>query len=130
AKAPCPPWIEGDWSPASGYAAGRRLARNPDVTAVFAANDDMAIGVMSALAEAGRRVPDDVSVIGLDDIPIAAYQTPPLTTVRQDFVALVRNGLERLVGQIEAPGDDRPGSDSLEPVSLVVRRSTRAPVHR
>src|SRR4051812_24259238 len=69
-----PPFIEGDWSPASGYAAGSRLARNPDVTAVFAANDDMAIGVMRALAEAGRRVPEDVSVVGMDDIPSAAYQ--------------------------------------------------------
>jgi DNA-binding LacI/PurR family transcriptional regulator len=125
ARAPCPPWIVGDWSPASGYAAGRRLARNPDVTAVFAANDDMAIGVMSALAEAGRRVPEDVSVIGLDDIPIAAYQTPPLTTVRQDFAALVRNGLERLVSHIEAPGHDERCPDPSEPLSLIVRRSTR-----
>ena len=96
--------VEGDWSPASGYAAGARLAQNPDVTAMFVANDDMAIGVMRALAEAGRRVPDDVSVVGLDDIPLAAYQSPPLTTVRQDFDTLARQGLGRLVRQIEAAG--------------------------
>ena len=121
-----PPWIEGDWSPASGYAAGERLARNPDVTAVFVANDDMAIGVMRAFAEAGRPVPQDVSVVGLDDIPAAAYHTPPLTTVRQDFGAQARQGLERLVQQIEAPAGESPGSDQ-PPICLVVRRST-APV--
>jgi DNA-binding LacI/PurR family transcriptional regulator len=125
---PEPPWIEGDWSPASGYAAGARLARNPDITAVFVANDDMAIGVMRALAEAGRRVPDDVSVVGLDDIPSAAYQSPPLTTVRQDFGTLARQGLERLVRQIEAVEGDPPGALE-EPVCLVVRQSTAPPPH-
>ncbi len=124
-----PPWIEGDWSPASGYAAGTRLARHHDVTAVFVANDDMAIGVMRAFAEAGRRVPDDVSVVGLDDIPIAAYQSPPLTTIRQDFDALARQGLERLVRQIEAPTDGTPATPQ-SPVCLVVRRSTSTPAER
>jgi DNA-binding LacI/PurR family transcriptional regulator len=123
-----PPWIEGDWSPASGYAAGVRLARNPDVTAVFVANDDMAIGVMRALSEAGRRIPADVSVVGLDDIPSAAYQSPPLTTVRQDFEAMARQGLERLVRQIEAAEDDAPGLPE-EPICLVVRQSTAPPPH-
>jgi DNA-binding LacI/PurR family transcriptional regulator len=121
-----PPYLEGDWSPASGYAAGSRLARNPEMTAVFVANDDMAIGVMRALAEAGRRVPDDVSVVGLDDIPIAAYQTPPLTTVRQDFAGLARRGLELLVQHIDAPGEPAPDAPEA-PVCLVVRRSTGAP---
>ena len=120
-----PPWIEGDWSPASGYAAGARLARNPDITAVFVANDDMAIGVMRAFAEAGRHVPDDISVAGLDDIPSAAYQSPPLTTVRQDFDTLARDGLERLVRQIEEPGQSDPAAP--QPVCLVVRRSTAVP---
>jgi DNA-binding LacI/PurR family transcriptional regulator len=59
--------VEGDWSAASGYAAGRELARDPEVTAVFAANDDMAIGLIRALLEGGRRVPEDVSVVGYDD---------------------------------------------------------------
>jgi DNA-binding LacI/PurR family transcriptional regulator len=121
-----PPSIEGDWSPASGYAAGTRLARNPDVTAVFVANDDMAIGVMRAFAEAGRRVPEDVSVVGLDDIPTAAYLSPPLTTVRQDFGNLARDGLERLVRQIEDDaGRDTAGTP--QPVCLIVRRSTTSP---
>jgi DNA-binding LacI/PurR family transcriptional regulator len=121
-----PPSIEGDWSPASGYAAGTRLARNPDVTAVFVANDDMAIGVMRAFAEAGRRVPEDVSVVGLDDIPTAAYLSPPLTTVRQDFGNLARDGLERLVRQIEDDaGRDTTGTP--QPVCLIVRRSTTSP---
>jgi DNA-binding LacI/PurR family transcriptional regulator len=121
-----PPSIDGDWSPASGYAAGTRLARNPDVTAVFVANDDMAIGVMRAFAEAGRRVPEDVSVVGLDDIPTAAYLSPPLTTVRQDFGNLARDGLERLVRQIEDDaGRDTTGTP--QPVCLIVRRSTTSP---
>jgi DNA-binding LacI/PurR family transcriptional regulator len=121
-----PPSIEGDWSPASGYAAGTRLARNPDVTAVFVANDDMAIGVMRAFAEAGRRVPEDNSVVGLDDIPTAAYLSPPLTTVRQDFGNLARDGLERLVRQIEDDaGRDTTGTP--QPVCLIVRRSTTSP---
>lgn len=124
-----PPCIEGDWSPASGYAAGSRLARNPEITAVFVANDDMAIGVIRALADAGRRVPDDVSVVGLDDIPCAAYQSPPLTTVRQDFDNLARRGLELLVQQIEAPED--PTTDPPQPpICLIVRRSTAAPPQR
>jgi DNA-binding LacI/PurR family transcriptional regulator len=120
-----PPCIEGDWSPASGYAAGRRLARNPEISAVFVANDDMAIGVMRAFTEAGRRVPEDISVVGLDDIPTAAYLTPPLTTVRQDFDTLARDGLERLVRQIEGTGDDTEGTP--QPVCLIVRQSTSTP---
>jgi DNA-binding LacI/PurR family transcriptional regulator len=124
-----PPWIEGDWSPASGYAAGTRLAQNPDLTGIFVANDDMAIGVMRALAEAGRVVPDDVSVIGLDDIPSAAYQSPPLTTLRQDFGAFARRGLERLVRQIEEPTEGVP-EVSEPPTFLVVRLSTAAAPHR
>jgi DNA-binding LacI/PurR family transcriptional regulator len=128
ARAVEPPCIEGNWSPASGYAAGSRLARNPDVTAIFVANDDMAIGVVRALAEAGRPVPHDVSVVGLDDIPSAAYHSPPLTTVRQDFGALARQGLERLVRQIEAPTDETP-SGPQPPICLVVRQSTSIPRH-
>ncbi|MEV6633196.1 LacI family DNA-binding transcriptional regulator [Actinoplanes sp. NPDC051470] len=120
-----PEWIEGDWSPKSGYAAGLRLAEDPGVTAVFVANDDMAIGLLAAMREAGRDVPGDVSVVGVDDIPSAAYQSPPLTTVRQDFVTMVRHGLDRLLRQIEAPGSATPGPP--EPLHLVVRRSTARP---
>jgi len=121
-----PQVCEGDWSAASGYAAGRELARDPEVTAVFAANDDMAIGLVRALTEAGRRVPQDVAVVGFDDIPVAAYVTPPLTTVRQPFDAVAQEGLKRLVHAIENP-DATPMPAGDPPVDLVVRASSAPP---
>ncbi|MFJ9629351.1 LacI family DNA-binding transcriptional regulator [Streptomyces sp. NPDC101175] len=124
-----PPPVEGDWSAASGYRAGRRLAEDGGVTAVFAANDDMAIGLVRALTEAGLRVPGDVSVVGFDDIPVAAYVTPPLTTVRQPFDAVAQEGLKRLVHAIENP-DAAPLPSSPPPVDLVVRTSTAPPSRR
>jgi DNA-binding LacI/PurR family transcriptional regulator len=127
AGAPEPPVLEGDWLPASGYAAGRELAANPDVTAIFVANDDMAIGVLRALAEAGRSVPGDVSVVGFDDIPSAAFLTPPLTTVPQDFDVHVDRGIANLVTEIESPTGDRSPLPEPPPLRLVVRHSTAAP---
>ncbi|WP_286249807.1 LacI family DNA-binding transcriptional regulator [Streptomyces graminofaciens] len=124
-----PPVIEGDWSAASGYAAGRRLASDGDVTAVFTANDDMAIGLIRALTEAGRRVPEDVSVVGFDDIPVAAYVTPPLTTIRQLFDVVAQDGIKRLVHTIENPQAD-PLPASEPPVDLVLRASTAPPPTR
>jgi DNA-binding LacI/PurR family transcriptional regulator len=125
-----PPVIEGDWSAGSGYAAGRELvlgaASRGDVTAVFAANDDMAIGLMRALTDAGLRVPDDVSVVGFDDIPLAPYVSPPLTTVRQPFDTVAREGLRLLVRVIEKP-DAEPPPATDPPVDLVVRSSTAPP---
>ncbi|MEU0212020.1 LacI family DNA-binding transcriptional regulator [Streptomyces canus] len=121
-----PPVIEGDWSASSGYTAGRELAAAGDVTAVFAANDDMAVGLIRALLEAGLRVPEDVSVVGFDDIPVSAYVTPPLTTVRQPFDAVAREGLRLLVQAIEKP-DAEPVPASDPPVELVVRASTAPP---
>ena len=126
ANAAEPPVVEGDWSAASGYAAGRALAGNPDVTAVFAANDDMAIGLIRALTEAGRRVPEEVSVVGFDDIPIAAYVTPPLTTVPQPFDAVARQGLALLVHTIEKP-QETPTPTGDQPVGLDRPRLHRAP---
>ncbi|RSM91486.1 transcriptional regulator [Kibdelosporangium aridum] len=124
-----PPVAQGDWSAASGYEAGRQLAADSDVTAVFAANDDMAIGLIRALVEAGRSVPKDVSVVGFDDIPVAAYVTPRLTTVRQPFDAVAKQGLELLVHAIENPdADPLPAGDP--PVELVVRASTAPPRSR
>jgi DNA-binding LacI/PurR family transcriptional regulator len=120
-----PPVVEGDWSAASGYAAGRELAA-AGATAVFCANDDMAIGLIRALTEAGRRVPQDVSIVGFDDTPISAYITPPLTTVRQPFDAVAKEGLELLVRAIEHPqADPAPASDP--PIELVLRSSTMPP---
>jgi DNA-binding LacI/PurR family transcriptional regulator len=121
-----PPVITGDWSAASGYAAGRELASDTTMTAVFAAGDDMAIGLIHALVQAGRRVPDDVSVIGFDDNPVFAYVTPPLTTVRQPFDAAAKEGLRLLVHAIEKPDADLPPA-SAPPVELVLRSSTAPP---
>jgi DNA-binding LacI/PurR family transcriptional regulator len=127
AGVPEPPVLEGDWLPASGYAAGRELAANDDVTAIFVANDDMAIGLLRALAEAGRSVPGDVSVVGFDDIPSAAFQTPPLTTVPQDFDVHVARGITNLVTEIESPTGDRASLPEPPPLRVVIRHSTAAP---
>jgi DNA-binding LacI/PurR family transcriptional regulator len=121
------PFIEGDWSPASGYVAGRTLALDREMTAVFAANDDMAIGLIRALAESGRSVPDDVSVIGVDDIPSAAYLNPPLTTIAQDFDRMAVDGLRKLVAKIERPAAEDTWPEEPDAVHLIVRNST-API--
>ncbi|MEH0548268.1 LacI family DNA-binding transcriptional regulator [Streptomyces sp. B21-105] len=121
-----PPLLNGDWSAASGYAAGRELASDSSVTAVFAAGDEMAIGLIHGLREAGRRVPDEISVVGFDGNPVFAYVSPPLTTVRQPFDAAAREGIRLLVHAIEKPdGELPPASDP--PVELVVRGSTAPP---
>ncbi|MFJ8624947.1 LacI family DNA-binding transcriptional regulator [Kitasatospora sp. NPDC093550] len=121
AGAPVPEVERGDWSARSGYQAGLRIARLPEVTAVFCANDHMALGLLRALHEAGRAVPEEISVVGFDDIPEAAYFTPPLTTVRQDFGELGRRALELLVGELEGA---RPSPTHLQITpELVMRRS-------
>jgi DNA-binding LacI/PurR family transcriptional regulator len=125
AGAPVPDPLPGDWSASSGYAAGQRLAADSDVTAIFCANDHMALGLLRALHEAGRRVPGDVSVVGFDDIPEASYFTPPLTTVRQDFGELGRRSLQLLVDRL-AGGAGPPGHVLIGP-ELVVRASARPP---
>ena len=124
AGAPVPEPVPGDWSAASGYERGKALALDPSVTAVFAANDHIALGLLLALHEAGRRVPEEVSVIGFDDIPEAAFFTPPLTTVRQDFAALGRRSLALLLDQIGAVGAPAAPAGVVIPTELVVRRST------
>jgi DNA-binding LacI/PurR family transcriptional regulator len=114
----------GDWSSQSGYRAGRTLARETDITAVFAGNDQMALGLMAALREVGRRVPEDVSVVGFDDLPEAPYFAPPLTTVRQDFGELGRRAMQ-LVERVLA-GEESPAVE-LVPTVLVTRASTAPP---
>jgi DNA-binding LacI/PurR family transcriptional regulator len=123
AGAEIPPPVPADWSAAAGYAAGQMLARMPEVTAVFAANDPLALGLLRALHERGRRVPQEVSVVGFDDVPEAAYFIPPLTTVRPDFEAVARAGLDLLLAQVSG-GADGPGRVVLEP-ALVIRDSVR-----
>jgi DNA-binding LacI/PurR family transcriptional regulator len=128
AARPVPPVLIGDWSADSGYEHGRRLAADPAVTAVFAANDQMALGVIRALHEAGRRVPGDVSVVGFDDMAEAAHFWPPLTTVHQSFDDVGRHAVAALVGEI-ATG--QPESTLIHvPTELVVRSSTAPPVSR
>jgi DNA-binding LacI/PurR family transcriptional regulator len=123
AGAEAPKVLGGDWSARSGYLAGRRLLRLPQASAVFVASDQMALGLLRALHEAGRRVPGDISVVGFDDLPEAAYFTPPLTTIRQDFGAIGAASLRMLLAQIEggAAADD---GDVVLPVTLIVRQST------
>ncbi|MGH3166043.1 MAG: LacI family DNA-binding transcriptional regulator [Trebonia sp.] len=125
-----PPVLDGDWTSESGYRAGLSLARRPEVTAVFAANDQMALGVMRALHEAGRSVPGDVSVVGFDDMEEARSFWPPLTTVRQDFTAVGRLSFQKLLGKVNATagsGGTTPGDKTMVPTELVVRRSTDRP---
>ncbi|MEU0031579.1 LacI family DNA-binding transcriptional regulator [Streptomyces sp. NPDC006335] len=123
AGAPVPEPLFGDWSADSGYHLGRRLARREDVTAVFVSNDQMALGALHAFQEAGRPVPDSVSVVGYDDIPEAAHLLPPLTTVRTDFAEIGTRCLRLLLSRIDASAEP-PRPASLVPVDLVVRASS------
>jgi LacI family transcriptional regulator len=120
-----PPVVPGDWSAGSGYQAGRQLATTPGVSAVFAANDQMALGVLRALHEAGIRVPEQVSVVGFDDMPEAEYFLPALTTVRQDFDEVGRYGLRTMIGMLDGRGPVT--AETRVAPSLVVRASTAPP---
>ncbi|RFA10350.1 LacI family transcriptional regulator [Subtercola boreus] len=105
----------GDWSAASGHlAASRLIARG--VTAIFAGNDQMALGALSAAAGAGVAVPSQLSVVGFDDVPEAAYYQPALTTVRQDLAEAGRRAVALLLGESEALPSVHP--------ELIVRAST------
>lgn len=124
-EASVPEVLTGDWSPESGYQVGLDLvARGELPTAVFAANDLMAIGLVRALVESGVSVPGQVSVVGFDDIDATGFLLPPLTTVRQDLVTLGRLGVERLLARIDGA---EPGDPIRQPPELVVRASTAPP---
>ena len=122
AGAELPEPVAGDWSPGAGYDLGQRLSRDPAVTAVFVANDQMALGLLRAAHEAGRAVPGELSVVGFDDIPEASFFLPPLTTVRQDFIEMGRRSLRLLLNTVETGRETGPGS--LVPPELIVRAST------
>jgi DNA-binding LacI/PurR family transcriptional regulator len=122
-----PPPLFGDWSARSGYDLGRRLATDPEVTAIFVANDQMALGVLRAMHEAGRNVPDQVSVVGFDDVPEAPYFIPPLTTVRQDFDEMGSLGVRLLLRIMGAPARATVANGSRVQPELVVRASTAVP---
>jgi DNA-binding LacI/PurR family transcriptional regulator len=124
AGADVPEPLYGDWSAQSGYDLGRQLAADPTVTAIFAANDQMALGVLRAMNEAGREIPGEVSLVGFDDIPEAAYFSPPLTTIRQDFDEMGTRGVRLLLRTMAAGRPLEPGADSRP--ELIVRSSTAA----
>ncbi|MBU2665005.1 LacI family DNA-binding transcriptional regulator [Actinoplanes bogorensis] len=124
-----PPLLTGDWSAESGYRNGKLLARLPEVTAVFTANDHIALGLLRALSEHGRRVPEEISIVGFDDVPQAAYYTPPLTTVRPDFDAVATAGVELLLTQIESGTPDLSARRTIAP-TLISRDSVAPPPAR
>lgn len=117
-----PPPLIGDWSAANGYSLGCRLGLRADVTAIFVAGDQMALGVLRALHELERRVPEEVSVVGFDGIPQGEFFTPPLTTVRQNFTEMGRCGFELLLGEIEL-GRQATIHHTI-PTELILRAST------
>jgi DNA-binding LacI/PurR family transcriptional regulator len=125
AGAPVPDPLRGDWSARAGYELAAQLLSRRDVTAVFAANDQMALGLLRASHEAGLSIPQDLSIVGFDDITEAQYFTPPLTTVRQPFAEMGRQAFELLLREIAA------GRRSEQRVvigpELVVRASSGPP---
>ena len=119
---PVPDPVVGDWSPESGYAAGRELAARGGVSAVFAANDQMALGALRAFHERGIEVPRAVSIVGFDDMAESAQFWPPLTTVHQHFETAGATAVELLVDQIERR--KVPAGRRLIDTELIVRAST------
>jgi DNA-binding LacI/PurR family transcriptional regulator len=115
------PHLAGDWTADSGYAAGTLV--DPTATAVVCGNDQMALGLIHALADLGRRVPDDVSIIGFDDIPESAHSLPPLTTVHQDFREVGVRAVRHLVARLHG---EEPGAEAPIAPTLVRRASTSA----
>lgn len=128
ADLPIRPPILGDWSADFGYRAATELARRLDFTAVFAANDEMAFGLMHGFRDVGLAVPEQLSIVGFDDIPLARHAAPPLTTVHQHFAGLGERAVQALLRAIGAPAGDAADAAGLdvEP-RLVVRASTAAP---
>jgi LacI family transcriptional regulator len=122
--------IGGDFTEETGYdAVPRLLAMKARPTAIFASNDAMAIGALHALREAGLELPGDMALAGFDDIPIARYVTPPLTTVRGDIAELGTRAVERLIRAIEGTSGT-PEQAELINTKLVIRESCGAPVPR
>ncbi len=117
---------EADWEIEGGYAATHRLLdRMPNLTAIYAQNDLMAVGVLSALHDRGLRVPDQCSVVGCDDLPFAAHTIPPLTTAIFPLQQMTQRAVSLLLKLIRNP-EMAPIHERL-PVSLVVRQSTAPP---
>ena len=120
-----PPIVHGDWSAASGYAAAKEVLAHDGVTAIFVGNDAMALGTLHAMHELGLRCPDDVSLVGFDDYPEAAFFSPGLTTIRQDFDEIGRLSVALLLDLVEKNTSSTQHL-VLEP-QLVVRASAAPP---
>lgn len=118
--------VLGDWTAAFGYYAGLELLRFCDFSAVFAANDQMALGFLHACREVGLSVPGDLSVIGFDDTPESAHYAPALTTVRQDFTEIGRRAVRTVLASLDPDRADAAPAGSLR-LELVVRASTAPP---
>ena len=123
-------WIEmGDFTLKSGREAGRSLlARNPDLSAIFASSDEMAHGCIEGLVDLGYSVPDDLSVAGFDDSPSARYSRPTLTTIRQPLADIAGQAAKSLIlGEVAADGTRTTSARFFPDFQLVVRQSTAAP---
>lgn len=127
AKREVPAVLRGDWTPESGYRAAQELMDRGDATAVFAANDQMALGALQAFHERGLRVPQDLSIVGFDNTPDSAAYWPALTTVQQHFDQVGKVAFDTLVSVIEGGGT--PQAVSV-PTTLIIRASTAAPPTR
>jgi DNA-binding LacI/PurR family transcriptional regulator len=112
--------VSDDWSPASGFRAAQALG-SADFTAVFTANDEIALGFMSAMERRGLRAPHGYSIVGVDDMPSAAFFSPPLTTMRLDFRTLGAQAFRMLHRELST--GDQAGYYSSE-AELVIREST------
>jgi DNA-binding LacI/PurR family transcriptional regulator len=118
------PIVVGDWTADFGYDFARSMRAKPEYTAIFVANDEMALGLIHGFHEKGISVPDDISIVGFDDLPTSRHFLPPLTTIRQDFDGLGSTVVEVLRAALE--GREIPQRTKI-PVELVVRESTAPP---
>ena len=115
--------VEGNWTCASGYMAMKQFLVQPlRPSAVFVANDRMAIGAILAAQEAGLKVPEDISVMGVDDIEVSAFQSPPLTTIRQSFLQMTTICVHLLIDILDGKEPEK-NQIVIDPM-LVVRKST------
>ena len=120
-----PEAVTGDWTPRSGFEAMTQLLTTTTPTAVFVANDQMAIGAMSAIARQGLTVPGDISIVGFDDIDVTEFLPTPLTTLRQEFTHAAHRGMNALIRTID--GDAPQDVPDLVPLSFVNRSTTASP---
>ncbi|MGO2542445.1 MAG: LacI family DNA-binding transcriptional regulator [Specibacter sp.] len=123
-----PPELQGDWSPESGYKNGLIAARIPELTALFVSSDEMAFGVIRALHESGKRIPEDISIVGVDNIALAEFSSPSLTTVAQPFKMIGELAVRRLLHRLQNSQNTFPPFAMVP--ELIVRNSTGVPPAR